>query len=324
MTRCARFAIMVLALAGPLSAEGIARADDATSSEARVHFRAGLNLLQDPAGPRYEEAYVEFKRAYALVGAHKILANIALCAMKLERDAEAIDAFSRYLSAAEAAGETIDPEERQQIERDLTTLKAGMAQVTVESRPDGATIRDTRIVAHGPPTTNIYGPLHGRTTLGLRRGYHVVEARFPDGRSAAWQIEANGGEAHIFEAPPPEGRGAPTRVVDATAPVEERPVPRRVWISAAATLALGAGAAVTGLLAVDAKTRFDESNDGNNVGRAEDLRSSGQTLNLVSDVLLVATVLAGGVTAYLYLSRPILRRSTAGIRVRVGAVTGFF
>src|SRR4051812_23345176 len=33
---------------------------------ARLHFVAGVNLLRDPAKPRYEEAYREFKTAYAL------------------------------------------------------------------------------------------------------------------------------------------------------------------------------------------------------------------------------------------------------------------
>ena len=35
------------------------------SDDARAHFSAGVNFLQDPDGARYEDAYREFKVAYA-------------------------------------------------------------------------------------------------------------------------------------------------------------------------------------------------------------------------------------------------------------------
>ena len=63
------------------------------SDEARAHFTTGVNLLQDPDGARYEEAYREFKEAYAESPSWKILGNLGICAMKLERDSEAISAF---------------------------------------------------------------------------------------------------------------------------------------------------------------------------------------------------------------------------------------
>ena len=39
-------------------------ADTPITPEARMHFAAGVALLQDPKAPRYEEAYREFKAAY--------------------------------------------------------------------------------------------------------------------------------------------------------------------------------------------------------------------------------------------------------------------
>ena len=73
-------------------------ADVQITEEARQHFKAGVNLLNDPDGPRYEEAYREFKAAYAASASYKILGNLGLCAMKLERDGEAIDAYEKYLA----------------------------------------------------------------------------------------------------------------------------------------------------------------------------------------------------------------------------------
>src|SRR5438093_310126 len=105
----------------------MASADAASEDAARKHFKAGVAYLQDPDGERYEEAYSEFKVAYELSNSPKVLGNIGLCAMKLERDDEAIAAYARYL--AEVAD--IDPEERAQIKRDLETLSESAARITV-------------------------------------------------------------------------------------------------------------------------------------------------------------------------------------------------
>ena len=189
---------IVLAITLLLSCGRAARADEPSPEDrARMHFAAGVNLLRDPGRPRYDEALAEFKRAYAIKPAPSILGNMALCAMKLERDAEAIELYTRYLN--EASG--LDGEERAQVERDLMTLRTGLAKVTLSSKPDGAVIQDVRVPARGEPVTNIYGPLAGPTELGIRRGHHVMSARFPDGAEVRWEIDVNGGEAHVFEKP---------------------------------------------------------------------------------------------------------------------------
>src|SRR6266481_4578482 len=79
-----------IVVAGTLAAPAFA-ADPPVTPEARTHFAAGVNLLRDPDGARYEEAYREFKAAYAASPSYKILGNLGLCAMKLERDGEAIE-----------------------------------------------------------------------------------------------------------------------------------------------------------------------------------------------------------------------------------------
>jgi pimeloyl-ACP methyl ester carboxylesterase len=80
-----------------LAGSSLAHAADAISDEARTHFKAGVSLLQDPEGERVEEAYREFKAAYAISKSPKILGNMGFCAMRLERDGEAIEAYSQYL-----------------------------------------------------------------------------------------------------------------------------------------------------------------------------------------------------------------------------------
>ncbi len=83
------------AQAAPPSAAPAAAHEVEISERARGHFTAGVNLLQDPDGARYEEAYREFKAAYAESPSWKILGNLGLASMKLERDGEAIEAYQK-------------------------------------------------------------------------------------------------------------------------------------------------------------------------------------------------------------------------------------
>jgi len=108
---------------------------------ARLHFVAGVNLLRDPAKPRYEEAYREFKTAYALSPAAQILGNLGLCAMMLERDSEAIQAYEDYLKGMLE----VAPSEKEQIECDLQTLKLGLVRVAFTSNVPETTIIDKRV-----------------------------------------------------------------------------------------------------------------------------------------------------------------------------------
>jgi hypothetical protein len=285
--------------------------------EARAHFSAGVNLLRDPSRPRYDEAYAEFKQAYALKPAPSILGNMALCALKLERDQEAIDLYTKFL----ADSPNLDPSEKEQVERDLSTLKVGLAKVNVTSNPAGAVVQDVRIPATGESITNIYGPITGTQEIGIRRGHHVMKARWPGGAEQVWELDVNGGEAHVFDKPlEAENPAAAPQTNDAMPRTEappERPIPKSVYIAGLATAALGAGTVVTGILAVDARSRFDKVNDGTDPSEAEDLRSSGKTLNVVSDVLLVGTIIGAVATVYLYVTRP----SVTATRANVGAQT---
>jgi hypothetical protein len=292
--------------------------------EARAHFTAGVNLLQDPSRPRYDEAYAEFKQAYAIKPAPTILGNMALCALKLERDQEAIDLYTKYLTESP----NLDPSEKAQIERDVTTLKTGLAKVSVTSNPEGAVIQDVRIPSTGESITNIYGPITGATPteIGIRRGHHVMKARWPGGAEQVWELDVNGGEAHVFEKPveavnPAAQPATEQPVVPQQEAAPERPIPKSVYIAGLTTAALGAATVVTGILAVNTRSRYDRANDGSDPAEAQDLRSSGKTLNVVSDVLLVGTIIGAAATVYFYVTRPSVP-ATAGRNTGLSLVPG--
>ena len=160
-------------------------ADVVISDEARAHFLAGVNLLQDPDGARYEEAYREFKEAYAKSPSWKIVGNLGISAMKLERDSEAIAAFKQYLAEG---GKHIDATERAQFQRDLSTLESGVAQLVLQTDPPGATIEDERHPASGQAIQNSYtadGPLQ----IGVRPGRHRFTAKLAGRIDSVWEVE---------------------------------------------------------------------------------------------------------------------------------------
>lgn len=298
--------------------ERSARADDgvAITAEARAHFAAGVNLLKDPDSPRYEEAYSEFKAAYAASPSYKILGNLGLSAMKLERDDEAIQAYKKYL----ADGTDLSPSEVAQVKTDLATLKSGVVYLTVTSDPPGAKVVDVRLPVRGDRITNVYGPITGATKIGVRQGSHQVTARLDGYPDVTWEIEATAGEvaAHTFafkkaETPVPVAAQAPGASPYEAPKVATRPVPAGVYVGVVATGLLTAGAVVTGLLALSEHSSFQTDNTGKNPSQAQSDKSTGEAMNIVNDVCIGGAVVSAVVTTVLYATRSTVMESADNV-----------
>jgi hypothetical protein len=271
------------------------------TSDARVHFSAGVNLLRDPAKPRYEEAYREFKAAYAISPVTQILGNLGLCAMMLERDSEAIDAYDKYLKGMIE----LDAKEREQIERDLQTLKVGVTRITLSANMPKVTIVDQRIRTQSEPVTNIYGPTDGPIAIGVRQGHHIITARVPGRPEISWEVDMSAGDMapHVFEFAKEVERPI-VMLPPPPPPPPERPIPPSFWYGAGTTGVLAAATTITGLVALGANSSYKSANEGTNPERADDLRSDAKTLNITTDVLLTGTIIAAAVTTIIYLTRP--------------------
>lgn len=259
------------------------------NEQAKRHFSAGVALLQDPEGEKVEEAYRQFKTAYDISGSPKILGNMGFCAMRLERDGEAIDAYSRYLREVS----DIDPDERAQIVRDLQTLTVGVSRLTITVNAPGAMVLDERVPVRGPRVTNAYGPVKDRIEIGMRPGHHVITARLAGYEDATWEVEAYAGarEQHAF--------ALKERVVPTVSPREEKPsLTGPIVVLSAGAATLGAGA-LTGVIALGKTNDIADRCPNDVCPRSFDLdaeRSRARTFVAVTDVLLVlggATVLGG-------------------------------
>lgn len=176
------------------------------SEKAREHFRTGVTLLQDPDGARYEEAYQQFKAAYAESPSWKILGNLGYAAMKLERDGEAIAAFQGYLAQG---GKELSAAERAQFQSDLDTLSATTAVVTIQGLPAGTRVTDVRSPNKGADIKNYYeAPEGGPLVLRVRAGVHRFSAQRGGQAPETHELETSAGGAHgvQFESPPEPAR----------------------------------------------------------------------------------------------------------------------
>jgi hypothetical protein len=312
-----------LVFTGAVLLASAARAQDAEISDsARTHFQAGVNFMQDPDGARYEEAYREFTAAYQASPSWKILGNLGITAMKLERDGEAIAAFEKYLAGGAAS---LAPDEKEQFQRDLATLKAGVVQLGIDVSLPGAVILDERVPVTGSTVRNQYTPTDKHVDIGVRAGHHKITAKLAGYEDAVWEVDAVSGvaqrHAFVLKKPSPITPGGG----GAAAANTDRPTPTGVYIGLAATGVFAVGAGVTGALALGRKSKFDDANDGLHVAKAKDLHDGVKTFNLVTDVLIGAAVVSAGLTTYLYLSHPSAATPTAGwlrVQPQVGLNTG--
>ncbi len=290
--------------------QGTTQEEVVITDKARTHFRAGVNFLQDPDGARYEDAHRQFKLAYAESPSWKILGNLGVSAMKLERDGEAIEAFEKYL---EGGGDEIPQQEREQFQRDLETLRASVVTVTVTGLPAGSKLVDVRATSSGGNVRNGYDvPADGTLVMLIRPGAHAMTPQHPGMEDQVWKFEPQPASTHehAFTA----AASGPTEGVEGTTtPADSgptRPVPMYVWVGAGVTGGLLVGGVVTGSLALGKKGKYNDAND-SGASDAEDLRKGVKTLNLVTDVLLGSAIVAGAVTTVLYLTRPEKSRSSA-------------
>lgn len=162
---------------------------------ARLHFGNGVELIS-ASTPNYQDAYRQFELAYEKSGGNwKVLGNLGLCALKLERDGEALAFYQEYL---EKGGDEVDESERKAIERELLLIKGNMATVKIESSIPDARISVKRQGSSVP--TQRYSLQDGSAELGLRSGSLTITAKAGD-KTLEWTAVLSPEEsaAHVFD-----------------------------------------------------------------------------------------------------------------------------
>jgi hypothetical protein len=293
------------------------------SESAKKHFNAGLAYVDDPSGSKWEEAYREFLAAYADTPSWILKNNIGLCALTLERDGEAIEAYKEYLAGGGEAD--LSAKGRKQIETDIATLSASLVKVEIEAEPAELTLVDERKNTKGTLLINNYEVKGGKASLGLHPGRHRITAEAPGYISDEWTIDAAPGSSHahafkLVTAKKTEATPAVAPPSTIKTPVTEPPkpaarkTPTAVYVGAIATGVFAVGATVTGLMALSKETNYKNAPDS---AEADRLAKSGKTLALVTDIEIGAAILSAGATAYFYFTAPKEAAAQSASRSRV-------
>jgi hypothetical protein len=285
---------LLLAAACPLSAR--AQAADAAAEgsdveQARKHFAQGLKLYKDGD---FDAALVQFDRAYAVKANFKVLYNIAQCYFELHQYVEARDTLSRYLK--DGAG-SIDAERQSTVEGDLAELQRRIAHLKLSVNVSGATVYVDGKKAGVTPLS---------AAIDVNEGQRTISVETPDRGSKQRVVRVAGGEEQAisldFETTPSV---AP---VAATGPTTARPLrtePRGLgagfWVTGIGALALGAGAGVTGYLALKAQhTRDDDlKRVGVSQSDLDDSRTRAKTFALTTDILAGSAIVCAGIATVL-------------------------
>ncbi len=167
--------------------------------DARRFMAQGLKAMERKPQPSLDEAYQAFKRAYELSGGYNPLRLAASCAMQLEHDGWAIEA---YLYLKRIRPDHVDSDEWQQSWKNLKQLNQRVAWVTLSSSAPPTEIIDRRFPVHGQPVERRYvlGKKCERQ-INIRAGDHEFTATSPGHSPKRWRHSVRPGQKikHRFE-----------------------------------------------------------------------------------------------------------------------------
>ena len=256
-------------------------------AQAAAAFSRALELQAkgDPSA-----ALNEFERAYDILPAYEVLYFVGALSAELGRWARARRAFEGYLALGEGK---LLPDRIAEVRLHLAELEKRTATLTLILNVSGV---DVHIDGTPVESTQVSG-------LILDTGTHVLRVSKPGFQELEQTVHAVEGENLRVVLPLlPSARTAPepagTAIPQQAPAVESQRSP--TWLPWAVTGALGAGWATTAALAI--KARHDRNiieRPGTSAERIDDARHLHETLAVVSDILLAATLASAGVSAYL-------------------------
>ncbi|HET9955745.1 MAG TPA: PEGA domain-containing protein [Polyangiaceae bacterium] len=285
--------------------------------EAQLRYSRALELFNEGS---FEAASLELRRAYELAPSFRILYNIGLVNTELNDYAAALSAFERYLADG---GPNVPPERQAEVRQQIERLSGRVGFLTVTTDPAGADVTlDDLPLAKSPIATPI------RVNAGRRRISVAMTGRLPQTRV----IEVAGGDRVnlTFELNEPQSSAPPSRplLTDLQPPssspaAPSAPPPRAVpWAMWGVTGALAVGAGTLGIIAL--RERSDQKSLQEKFGVTESELDHADTrvrrFALLTDVLMGATVIAGGVSLYLTLRTPNSGEGQVALAVRPNGV----
>jgi len=316
--------VAVLALAAITAGAAPARAqtpvlpgvDPAKVSEAQRRFLRGVDLYKegDLGG-----ALVEFKRAYELAPAFKILYNLGQVSFQQHDYANALRYFRQYLTDG---GNAIPIDRQNEVAGDVVRLEQRVGRLEIETVEAGMEVFVDDVLVGTTPL---------RAPVPVNEGRRKIDVAAHDGEHRTRQIDVAGGEAvrvsfprlvrKLADVPPPPAEPAAPAVtvnlnpvntitpsaseVPAIAKTQQHKTPFP-WKSWTLTGLLAGGAAVTGTIAIMAKRDLDQqlSVFPGDADEIEYDRRRTRGFALATDGLLIGTAVMTAISLYLTLRDP--------------------
>lgn len=243
----------------------------------------------DQAKAEYERALAAYTKAHDLVPNPKIFYPMAITEEKLEKWVDTATHLRSFLTQVPDADAKMKADAEKRL--DNAKLNIGVLAVTID--PEGAQVAlDGNVVATAPVADPLFiAP--GEYTLTITAdGYKPLEQKL--------SIEAGSESERTFEL---ESAAVIVQAPVKPPPKPEIPMPPKpnklpLYAAAGATGLFFVGATTTGIMAIGKHGTFKDESASDNV--REDARQSGKSLALLTDGLVLGTIVAGAFTAYYF------------------------
>jgi hypothetical protein len=244
----------------------------------------------------YAEALARFEAAYAVFPSAKIFLNQGQALLRLGRDAEAAEAFDRFLHETSPADGPA--EGRRAAAASLAGLERRLGRVTLAVTPRHAVISIDAVAPRLRPGRPLY----------LSPGRHVIDASALGHVAARLELEIAAGERRevplrLEPARYPASAPTPTPTpIGRETPVPPPPRPRLwTWVVAGAGAACLGGGIVFGLRASNA---YDEYQTTDSPARYDQLAERIERDSLIANVLFGGAALAAVGAGVLFFLEP--------------------
>jgi len=262
--------------------------------EAAARFERGLELYGEGS---LDAALVQFERAYELIPNYRVLYNLAQIQAERHEYVAALSLYERYL---EQGGEQIAAARRAEALAQIESLRERVAELWVESDVAGAKLF---------VDDDLVGELPLSSPVAIDAGVRHVRLEKPGFAPVFRQLKVAGGDRPRLRIPlarldvgAAPGSAASGAAADAPSVRDYRPL----WISATATVVLGAAAVTMGMLAHGANQDLERALNTfpSDPEAVQDSRSQLKTYAALTDALGVVSVLSLGLSVYFLVAPP--------------------
>jgi hypothetical protein len=155
---------------------------EGSKAEAKKYFKMGVEAF---AKESYEDALEYFSKSYEQYPKVKVLYNIGMCQRAVYDFKGAVETFKRYL---EEGKKKINRKKRKQVEDLVIEMESSLAQMTILTNENGASILVDGEEVGASPIQSI---------MTINPGSHVVEAKKEGFMTAKEQIVLSSGDHEV-------------------------------------------------------------------------------------------------------------------------------